>query len=51
MDPVAEATVRLNAYRIEATEPEVVALMLGVADGSIEERALAEWLREHMSPR
>ena len=41
----------LNGYRIEATEPEVVALMLGVADGSVEEQALAVWLREHMQPR
>ena len=41
----------LNGYRIEAAEPEVVALMLGVADGSVEEQALAEWLREHMRLR
>lgn len=41
----------LNGYRIEATEPEVVTLMVGVADGSVPEEALADWLREHLRPR
>ena len=38
----------LNGYRIEAGEPEVVAVMLGVADGSVEEQTLADWLRDHL---
>lgn len=41
----------LNHLRIVASEPEVVHLMLGVADGSIDERHLAEWLKEHTEPR
>ena len=41
----------LNGYRIGATESEVVTFMLGVADGSVEEEALADWLRDHVRPR
>lgn len=39
--------VGLNGYEIDASEPEVVTLMLGVADGKITEASLAAWLREH----
>lgn len=35
----------LNGYEIEAPEPEVVATMLRVADGSLDESSLADWLR------
>src|SRR5690554_5520922 len=35
----------LNGYKIDATEPEVVNLMLGVADSSISEEQLITWLR------
>lgn len=34
----------LNGYEIDATEPEVVDLMLGVADSSISEEQLIRWL-------
>ncbi len=37
----------LNDYKIDATEPEVVTLMLGVADSSISEEQLIRWLRTH----
>lgn len=37
----------LNGYEIDATEPEVVDLMLGVADSSISEEQLITWLRMH----
>ncbi|MCW3488593.1 hypothetical protein OMD50_00465 [Dethiobacter alkaliphilus] len=40
----------LNGYEIDATEPEVVDLMLGVADGSISEEQLINWLRIHVIP-
>jgi death on curing protein len=40
----------LNGLEIEASEPEVVATMLGVADGSIERAALADWLRAVTRP-
>lgn len=35
----------LNRIRIEAGQPEVVALMVGLADGSLEETVLALWLQ------
>lgn len=38
----------LNCYEIDATEPEVVDLMLGVADSSIAEGQLINWLRMHV---
>ena len=40
----------LNAYEIDATEPEVVDLMLGVADSGISEEQLVNWLRMHIIP-
>ena len=43
---VATATfLELNGWLLVATEPDAVITMLGVADGSITERRLAEWLR------
>jgi death-on-curing protein len=41
----------LNGWRIEAPEEEVVALMLAVASGDLEEPELASWLRDHAIPR
>ncbi len=38
----------LNGYEIETTEPEVVALMLGVADSSVSEDELISWLRKRI---
>ena len=35
----------MNGYEIETTEPEVVGLMLGVADGSVSESEIIAWLR------
>lgn len=40
----------LNGYEIDATEPEVVDLMLGVADSSASEQQLIPWLRIHVVP-
>lgn len=40
----------LNGYEIEAPEPEVVLMMLGVADGSLDEAGLAAWVRKVMTP-
>lgn len=37
----------LNGWEIEAPEPEVVVLMLEVADGSRSENELARWIRAH----
>lgn len=41
----------LNNLRIVASELEVVKLMLSVADGTIDEKHLAQWLRDHTEPR
>jgi death-on-curing protein len=41
----------LNGWRIEGPEEEVVALMLAVASGDLEEPELASWLRDHALPR
>ena len=41
----------LNGFRIDAPEEEVVALVLSLADGALDEPSLAAWLREHLSPR
>lgn len=41
----------LNGFRIDAPEEDVVALILALASGNLEELALADWLRSHLSPR
>jgi death on curing protein len=40
----------LNGFDIEAPEPEVVTVMVGVAAGHLTEHQLAEWLRSHLVP-
>lgn len=39
----------LNGYDMNATDPEVLTLMLALADGRVSEAALADWLRRHMT--
>jgi death-on-curing protein len=39
----------LNGKEIEADEPEVVELMIAIADGRRSERDIAAWLRRHTS--
>ena len=41
----------LNGYDLEATEPEVVDTMEGVAAGQVTEAALTRWLRPRLRPR
>lgn len=41
------AFLRVNGLRISADEPEVVALMTALADGTLSDTALAAWLRDH----
>ena len=40
----------LNGYDLEATEADVVAVVLKLAAGNLSERALAHWVREHLRP-
>ena len=42
--------LQINGYELEATEPEAVDLIERLASGSIEEDALAGWLRDHAVP-
>jgi death-on-curing protein len=41
----------LNGYDFSATDAEVVAEMLALADGAVSEEAFASWIREHSSQR
>jgi death on curing protein len=41
----------VNGYDFSATDAEVVAEILALADGSVSEEALADWIREHSSRR
>ena len=41
----------LNGFRIEAPEEEVVDVVLSLASGDVDESGLADWLRQHMTPR
>ena len=38
----------LHDLELEAPEPEVVSVMLGVAAGDVSEDALTEWVRRHL---
>jgi prophage maintenance system killer protein len=40
----------LNGYELEATDTEVVTLMLGLAAGHLKEAELTAWLRTHLLP-
>lgn len=40
----------LNGYEIQVSEPEVVKVMLGVAEGSLDEVTLAAWVRRVVVP-
>jgi death-on-curing protein len=40
----------LNGWELEATDAEVVATMLALADGRLSEAELAAWLRAHLLP-
>jgi death-on-curing protein len=41
----------INGHEFTATDAEVVAEMLALADGTVTEEALAEWIRQHSSKR
>ena len=41
----------LNGFRIEAPEEEVVAVVLSLASGDLDESGLADWLRQHITAR
>jgi death-on-curing protein len=41
----------VNGYDFSATDADVVAEILALADGSVSEDALADWIRKHSSKR
>lgn len=41
----------VNGYGFSATDAEVVTEILALADGSVSEEALADWIRQHGSKR
>lgn len=41
----------VNGLELEAPEPEVYSMILGLADGSNSEDTLANWIRLHLTPR
>ena len=41
----------LNGYGFDTTDAEVVAEFLSLADGSVSERDLTEWIRAHCATR
>lgn len=48
---VMYAFLRMNGLRITASEPDVVALMLSVAGGELDEQRLVEWIRSNTEGR
>lgn len=43
------AFLDINGYDFDAEEADVVAMIFSVAAGSVAEKALAAWIRKHMS--
>lgn len=41
----------LNGQRLRATQLDATLTMLAVAAGDISEKALSQWIRDHMKPR
>ena len=41
----------MNGYDLEATDAEVVAEILALAEGRLSEEALADWIRQHSAKR
>ena len=41
----------LNGQRLVASQVEATTAMLAVAEGTLDEAALAEWIRRHTQPR
>ncbi len=44
---VCRAFLKLNGHDIDATDIDKYRMFLGVADGSVSEPALAQWIRDH----
>jgi len=40
----------INGFELETLEPEAVTTIVGIADGSITEEELADWIRDRLIP-
>ena len=47
---VIYAFLELNGYRLEAPEVEAVGIMLALAAGEVDGRALSGWLKQYSVP-
>jgi death-on-curing protein len=47
----AVAFLGVNGYDFNATDREVLTVVLALAAGRISEAELADWIREHMTPQ
>ncbi len=47
---VAKTFLILNGYDLDADDAEIVRVMLAVADGTMPETALAEWIHSLLAP-
>jgi death on curing protein len=43
--------LEMNGHELEATDAEVVAEIVALADGSVSEESLANWIRQHSTKR
>ena len=41
----------INGHELDATDADVVAEILALADGSVSEDGLADWIRQHVAKR
>jgi len=48
---VAELFIELNGYELIADDAEVVSTWLSLADGDLDEEALADWIRDRLKPK
>ena len=47
----ANAFLALNGYRFEPEEADIVTVMWALADGRVDEQALAKWFSDHARPQ
>jgi death-on-curing protein len=46
-----ELFLALNGWALQVSDADAVVTLLAVADGDLDEGALAAWLRDHIAPR
>jgi death on curing protein len=46
----ADTFLRRNGYEIHATQPEIIAFVLSIAAGEVDEEFASRWISEHRRP-